>query len=259
MTSHKYGLKVWSSNTQYEKSIIDLFQQKIFHYIEIYTLPNTYNSFSSFWLKLKKNYGIPFIVHAPHSAHSMNLALPECQETNLILWKEVEKWSSLLEPQYIIFHSGIFGTISETLKQLQLINCHKIIIENKPLVGLGGEHCIGATFNEFQFIKNNTEIEFCFDFGHAICAANAQKLNPNEEIKKFLELNPVMFHLSDGEFSSIRDQHRHFGEGDFPLSSMLKMLPEKSMISIETQKDSSENLDDFKKDIFFLHEVLKLV
>jgi len=52
-------------------------------------------------------------------------------------------------------------------------------------------------------------VEFCFDFGHAVCAANSLKKKPMEFIKEFLELKPRLYHLTDGFFKNEKDEHLH--------------------------------------------------
>ena len=65
------GLKLGSPNSSYENAINDLWQKKVFQYIELLAIPNTYKNTIDFW----KQFKIPFIIHAPHSGHGMNPSL----------------------------------------------------------------------------------------------------------------------------------------------------------------------------------------
>jgi hypothetical protein len=51
------------------------------------------------------------------------------------------------------------------------------------------------------------------------------------------------------------DCHDHFGRGDYNIPSIMKLLPHGSVITVETDKDSTENLDDFAEDIDYLKSV----
>ena len=74
----KIGLKLWSTNTDhYLREAKRLYADRIFDYIELYMVPGSLNTHIS-W----KDLCIPFIVHAPHSAHGINLADPELENNN---------------------------------------------------------------------------------------------------------------------------------------------------------------------------------
>ena len=69
-----------------------------------------------------------------------------------------------------------------------------------------------------------------------------------------VSLKPSMFHLSDvGDMSSPYDAHPHLGTGELDISRLKRdFLPLNAVVSIETNKDSKENLDDFANDIKWL-------
>ena len=97
---------------------------------------------------------------------------------------------------------------------------------------------------------------FCMDIGHAVCSANSHNINPIDYIRSFIELEPKLFHLSDGDYAGIYDQHPHIGEGSFPLKDILRILPDNSRITIETIKGSNRNLDDFISELCRLNKYL---
>ena len=111
----------------------------------------------------------------------------------------------------------------------------------------------GYSPEEINFVMENTGLGFCLDVGHCFCAANALKVEPFEYLNRFMQLKPDMYHLTDNEFNSPFDKHYHFGQGNYDIERILTVIPEDSLVTIETNKDFKDNLSDFVKDI----EVLK--
>lgn len=241
------GLKLFSINENYAKETVKLFEQKIYDFIELYVVPNSFENCINLWKPLN----IPFIIHAPHFRHGVNLAKEECFEQNLKFAKEAKNFADALNAEYIIFHPGIAGNIEETARQLNIINDSRILIENKPYYTIldDGNICNGNSIEEIKFILENTKSGFCLDIGHCFCSANAQNIEPFDYLKQFLELNPKIFHLVDNDFSNSMDKHLHFGQGNYDLEKILNYLQSNSKITLETTKDSKDNLDDFIEDI----------
>ena len=156
--------------------------------------------------------------------------------------------------EFIIFHPGIEGTLEETIRQIGEIRrtcpeTHNLmLVENKPRFSLKEEDCRGSAVDEITEILNRTEVGFCLDIGHAICAANSSELNWRESLANFVGMQPLMFHLSDGNINSEKDTHLNYGKGNFPIPEILNLMPKTAMISIETEKCSVTDLNDFKKD-----------
>ena len=243
------GLKLWSINKNYIDEAIKYFDLGFYQYIELYVVPESYDTYINNWKKLK----IPFVLHAPHYKDNMNLANEDNLIVNLKLTEEVKKYADALRTTIIIYHPGTNGNIEETIRQLKIINDNRIVVENKPYYALiKNLICNGATPDELRIIKEQTGLGVCLDFGHAICAANAKKVNPFNFIKDFINLKPKIFHLTDGDYHSFTDKHDHFGKGDFPLLEILKLIPQHSNITNEAVKDSNDNLNDFSEDIKIL-------
>lgn len=245
----KVGLKLWSTNDFYINPSLELFRDNIFDYIELYVVPDSIK-FLTLWESLK----IPFILHAPHSLSGVNAAQEKCKNNNFNCFSQVDQYRDVLNPELIIFHPGLSGSIKETILQfceigIQFPEIHKkMLVENMPRFSLIGEECIGSTVNEVTEIIDKTGVGFCFDIGHAICAANASGCDWRKTFADFVEIQPKMLHLSDGNIYSEKDSHLNYGEGNFPMSEILNLLKEDVTISIETKKCSDTDLDDFQKD-----------
>jgi endonuclease IV len=79
------------------------------------------------------------------------------------------------------------------------------------------------------------------------------------ELKKFASLDPYMCHISDGIYSSDIDNHKHFGEGDFPLKDLLSFLRPGTPITLETPKKDYINLKEDLKNLKKIRIELKSV
>ena len=228
------GLKLGSKDTQYTDDILRYYAEGVFQYIELFAISDTFDDSVSYW----KQFNIPFGVHAPHSAAGLNLVCRENREINKSKIEESIKFADSLKANYIIFHSGVNGTCEEVVTQLKPFVDSRFLIENKPIKGLDGSTCVGATISELDSIISELNSGFCLDFGHAICAARTQGFEPLEYIKILKEkFNPRVYHLTDGDYESELDSHLHYGKGSFPLKDLLKFIPDNKMVTNEAKWD----------------------
>ena len=73
------GLKLWSTNTDhYLREAKKLYAEGVFDYIELYVVPESLKCANE-W----KTLNIPYVIHAPHSAHGINLADKNCEDRNI--------------------------------------------------------------------------------------------------------------------------------------------------------------------------------
>ncbi len=257
----KVGLKLWSSNTFYIKPALELYRQRVFDYVELYVDLGTEKDYLSQWT----GKGIPFVLHAPHSYSGLNFSQLKGQSENLRILKEVESYRLALEPEFVIFHPGILGSINETVRQIndmkkELPDIFNLaIIENKPKIGLKGEICIGASPEEIERIIGETGLGFCLDIGHAICFATWAQIGWEKVLYQFMKQRPKVYHLSDGSMDSHTDLHLHYGDGNFDLSKIIKLIPSNVYVSVETEKDPALHLKDFERDVSYLKKLYEMV
>lgn len=253
----KLGLKLWSVNTDfYLDEAKKLYEDGFFDYIELYVVPKTLETLDK-WKTLKSESNIPFTLHAPHFMHGVNLAIADKEKFNHSVFEEVDCFTAELDAEYVVVHSGIEGNISETIRQLNIIKPKRMLIENKPYLAPLGDNneCRGATIGEIKKVLDNYECGFCLDIGHAICTANFLKLDPYELLAQFNLLNPNCYHFSDNFIDSQMDKHLHFGSGNYDFKKIFDIIDLDKNIAIETNKNSSENLDDFIEDVKFLRGI----
>lgn len=246
------GLKLWSINENYIDEAKKLYEQQVYDYIELYVVPGSYQKFSNIWRQLK----VPFVIHAPHFKHGVNPARKEDHEASFVKAKEAIDFSDLLDVKHIIFHPGISGAKEDTVVFFKVLNDPRILVENKPYYALNdGLICNGNSPEEIQYVMEKSGVGFCLDVGHAVCSARTRGIDYLDYIKKFLALDPVMYHFTDKEVDQELDQHLHFGQGTIDLKEVIKCLGKNPWITIEAQKDNQHSLDDFIKDSYYLKQI----
>ena len=189
----KYGLKLYSTDYQKIAVVHQLVSEGLFDFVELYAFPETFRLYGEKWRGLK----LPFVVHAAHSSHAMNLALKKNEKSNLKLYKEAAAFAYLLAAEKIIFHPGISGTERETTRQLKKIHDKRAVIENKPCINLFGKRCVGSSYEGIKSIMQKTGCELCLDIGHLIKSCYLNDLDFWGELNKWLLLTPAIIHLND--------------------------------------------------------------
>ena len=255
----RLGLKLWSGNVDLQSAAQDLYQKGVYDYIELYVDPRLEEKGLDSWQKLR----IPYHLHAPHSYSGLNLSDVQAESSNRKLISLVSQFYRILNPEFVIFHGGIKGSIDETIRQIKNFKkdfpdlFQKALIENKPKIGLNGEICLGASAEEIRNIMNVTGLGFCLDIGHAICYSNWLKEDWKKVLVEFLYLSPKVFHISDGNIQSLADGHEHFGKGNYDFKTIFSLIPHDCFLAIETRHDFKDRLDDFFQDANYLKTVLK--
>jgi sugar phosphate isomerase/epimerase len=249
--SFRIGLKLYSTNTDLIPEAL-LLKNKYFNYIELYIIPGSYDETISAWNK----FDVPYVIHAPHSFHGVNLARSECRGTNMHHVREVQGFADALDADVIIVHGGNNGNITETIEQLRLIDDSRVVVENKPSIGILNESCIGWSASEFkQFREAGVLHGIALDFTHAACAARTAETDIVRFIQSLLEFEPKIFHISDSESYSQKDMHLNLGKGSLNLEQFLSFIPGNGLVTVETPRIIAENLSEFATDVNYLRNL----
>ena len=253
----KIGLKLWSVNTDaYLREARRLYAEKVFDYLELYVVPGSRETLP-IWEKLRNDLNLPFVIHAPHSFHGVNLADAANSAANEKAVDDTKRFADTLGARKIIVHGGWCpencgqaAALAQLIAQLKSLADERFLIENKPYLPIGDlpRRLVGSTPGEIRSILAASGCGFCLDIGHAVASANAHGADWRAWLADFLSLHPAMFHLSDIQADSQVDQHLHFGTGSLPLAEVVSKLHRDASVSIETRRDSTDNLDDFAKD-----------
>ncbi len=250
------GLKLFSSNFNYLKEAAKLYRLRYYSFIELYIVPGTFNKSIKEWEKV----GVPYIIHAPHFAHGLNLSKREFFPQNKILLSETVKFTDVLGAKYIILHPGSGGECEETIGQINKLYDKRFLVENKPFIGLNEKRCIGASYQELGKIIRQCRTGFCLDVSHAIKNAFCNDLEPYDYLSKLISLRPKVVHVCDGDTNGCYDKHLNMGKGNFEWNKIFKALSEsgnlgKLPITVETPKKSKKNLNDFIRDVKFIRNI----
>jgi len=249
----RIGLKLYSTDIALITEAKKLRDKGLFDYIELYIIPQTPEENLGQWEGLD----VPFVIHAAHAIHGINLAQSEKSRDNKKYFAVVKKWADSLKSDWIIAHGGNNGSLDETIRQISLLNDKRVIIENKPKIGILDEACIGWAPADFQRIADEGLLHgMALDFAHAACAAYSVGINEHRMIKDFLFFSPKVFHLSDGHATSEKDSHLNLGKGNRDLKSYINCVPSGGYMTIETPRKTSRDLADFVEDVAFLFQLL---
>ena len=252
----KRGLKLWSDNGWYAGKAGELYSDGIYEYIELYCVPGTYEDYIRTWESLK----IPYIIHAPHSSHGLNMADMKKKELNMALYTESRRFADTLESPYIIIHPGIMGGHSSVIEQFNMIRDERILIENKPYLAMNKKDiCAGSVPEEISSYLADTGAGFCLDINHAFTAAKHKNVDFMEMLDLFTGLKPSVVHICGIDSRFDVDNHIHMWEGDIPMDEVVdKVISSGAEFwTLETPKDSRSDLDDFLEDVKFFEGLLK--
>lgn len=248
----KIGFKLYSTDTALIPDSAKLLKEAFFDYIELYIIPGSFENTITKW----KGFECPYVIHAPHSLHGINLARADMRETNQMHFSEAQIFADSLGADIIIIHGGNNGSFDETIRQIAFLNDSRTTLENKPKVGFNNERCVGWSPEEFHRASESGVLQgTVLDFGHAVCAANSSDIDPNFIIGEFMAFKPKVFHISDGKHDSESDVHLNFGKGNFNIKEFLSIVPDDGLLTIETPRAQSRYLNDFIDDVFFLRNI----
>ncbi len=233
----KFGLKLWSTNTNLIDDAVEMINEGYFDYMELtYVLDTEIRPF------LGRN--VDFIIHLPTDRHGVNIGDTKDIKKNVKTIQKGLEWVDKLEAKYAILHPG-YGELKNVKSLLEKIDDDRILIENMPVMGLDGESMVGYSRPELSELKNG-KFGFCLDLNHAIKASISLNEDYKEYIKRLLKLNPQMFHVADGRLDFEKDEHLNIGEGEYEWDFLMDVI-KKSDCKYVTLETPRENLKgDFK-------------
>ena len=124
--------------------------------------------------------------------------------------------------KHLILHAG-HGSMQHATDLLRDLSDSRLLIENMPKVGLGGEAMIGYSPAQIEELIRDGDMGLCLDFGHAAKAAVSLGVDYNKYVQGFMELEPRMFHVSDGTLGEEKDEHLNIGDGKYDIGYFLHL------------------------------------
>ncbi|MGD9778285.1 sugar phosphate isomerase/epimerase family protein [Methanomethylovorans sp.] len=233
----RFGLKLWSTNSDTLPEAEQLINQDVFHYIELTPVPET--DISPFLA-----YDLPYTIHITTERHGMNIANKNNHDFSLGIIYDCIEWANELDAKYMVLHPG-FGEIEHAIDLLNILDDERILIENMPKTGMNNEVMVGYLPEQIEKLMNN-KFGFCFDLNHAIKAAIGLGTEYKAFIDSFQTLSPFYYHISDGDLNVEIDQHLNIGEGEYDLKYLMKSLNagSKTYMTIETPRIDIHSLEE---------------
>ncbi len=252
----KYGFKLFSTNLQNNPVFVD--EAAAFvrannkeMFVELMVVPST--PAEDWGIFRRKFAGLEVTIHAPHNAMNFDTGYRERFESNAKILQAAQQAADLFDAKVKK------ENLEETARQFRLFNDPRIVIENLPYAADDVEGVMhGTTPEQIKYVMDYAGCGFCFDFSHAVCAANSLGLDLEKQLSGFYKLSPTVYHMCDGNIKGTEDCHMHYGEGNFPLKEFLqKYVAPDAMITMETgmgmPKDASAWIEDFG----YLHQLQK--
>jgi sugar phosphate isomerase/epimerase len=238
MDDFKYGLKLYSTDVTILPAAVNLVDLKLFHYIEVTRVPDT--PVAPF-----AEHSIPYVIHGAITGWMTDFGNPDRKYENMKIMDDNISWANALNAKHIIIHPGE-GWIDNVITFFKKINDNRIIFENMPKYGIHKEDMIGYSPGQIRQLQAD-RFGFCLDFSHAIKTALTLGKNIEQYIVEFMGNNPSMFHICDGRFDNLDDEHLPIGMGKFNFTlfkSMIMKTKYPRRITIETNHNQKTKLID---------------
>ncbi|MDW7726678.1 MAG: TIM barrel protein [Candidatus Methanoperedens sp.] len=246
----KFGLKLWSINTNLIDQAVHLIDEKIFDYVELFVIPNS--EIKPFLID------VPYIIHIPHEKFGVNIGTPSAKERTLQKINESIAWADQLNAKYLILHAG-HGSMQHATDLLRNLSDSRLLIENMPKVGLENEAMIGYSPAQIEELIGDSCMGLCLDFGHAVKAAVSLGVDYKEYVQGFMGLEPRVFHVSDGRLGEEKDEHLRIGEGEYDIGFLMRCVERNNsvLVTFETPR-IRQSLDEDMEELYILKNTIRL-
>ena len=243
----KIGVKTYS-NKDYLKS----FEDKV-DFFEVMTLEKNNYDFL-------KEFKIPIVIHSQHRIFGINIADKEKTQINLNSINFSRKIADSCNSKKIILHPGDLENKNcskeNMMEFLKNVEDKRIIIEN--VLTEGKVKRLGTTPDEIKEIIIETKKGFCFDINHALATAVLLKVDYLDFIREFIKLNPIHYHFGGQRITNPslpfdEKEHLRLSDSDFDLKEVIKLIPRKAEITLETTTDLKKTEDDVR----IMKEIMK--
>lgn len=258
----KFSFKLFSSNClhtpEIAKKFINYLNDQEDMFFELMAIPDSYEETYQFY---KDNLRVPVVIHNAHETFGFNTGDKSKRESNRKMLDESSRFADALGAEIIVTHAGNdFGVAGyeETIHQFCNFTDKRVAVENLPMY-LNETKIVmhGLTPKEIKEIKAASGCKFCFDFAHAICAANALGNDIDATLKGFADLNPDMYHLCDGDITSTEDVHWHLGEGSFDIEKYLREYTKPDGIVTMEVGGRPDSIEPWINDYKYVKNLLK--
>ncbi len=249
----KYGLKIWSNNTDWFEEAVERHKREEFDFVEIYSNSEVAHDY----LALEKLKQIPVLAtHIGHldKAGFHDFFLTKEQEP---AWQMTRELTDFFEAPRIVVHPANNHNPGSFWENLKKLNDERIIIETMPVISpLGGENRKFGT-NIDDIIEISKQKKICLD----ICKSIKAAVYHDKPYKEFLleilgEIEPEYMHISGCDLRSPIDQHLDLWEAEFDVKWIRETIEEYAKdkvvyLAFETPKSGKGLENDIKNIEYF--------
>lgn len=259
----KLGMKLFSTNClqtpDLAEKVINYINEHDDMFFELMAIPESFEETHRFFRdRLDRSRKV--VIHNAHEAFNFNTGDSSCREANRKMLDESRRFADVMGAEIIIVHAGNgFGEEGhkETVYQFSTFKDERVAVENLPMIcDTNNQIMQGLTPQAIKEIKDASGCKFCFDFAHAICAANGLGISHDEMMQGFADLQPDMYHFCDGDVTSGEDVHWHFGEGTYDLKKYLnRYVSADALVTMETGAKPN-GIEKWVADRAYLHKLI---
>lgn len=252
----KFGFKFFSTNFKIAPNLIkkcaEFASLQPDMFIEFTAIPSTDEAD---FRKIKQQIGdIEVRIHACTSG--FDAANKEMEQSNKVILASAQRAADIFNSSTIVVHAG-FGHearhLAEAARQFRNFNDQRIVVENLPYYDNNGDELLVSSAEDVAYMMRESNCGFCFDFSHAIGSAIALHQDIEQYLHRLFALKPTVYHLCDGHLNKAKDEHLHFGRGNYPLKHYLRAYTdENAYITMETGNGFSRRTDLRSKDYEYL-------
>jgi endonuclease IV len=237
----KIGVKIFPDNREYLKQLVSKAE---LDFVEVMAIENEDFDFL-------ETIGLPVVIHCEHFEFGVNLADSKREKNNISAIEFAKGLAERFDSKFIVVHPGVnhnsgcsLENVIDALKTGPFSD-KRIIVENMPFRYSSHETIrhIGSAFEDIKKIVSFTGKRTCLDFGHASTVAFNKGTDHVEMARKFMELKPAYFHMSDNKGPI--DIHTNLGNGVLDIPALKKMVGD-NMVAIETVINLEKHINDIK-------------
>ena len=255
----KYGLKIWSSNTDWFDEAARRHRRGEFDFAEIYSNSAVTHDYEA----LKKLQPIPVLAIHVGNLDAAGFHAFFLTEEQKPAWNMTVALTDFFSAPKIVVHPAITHTEETFWENIAKLNDERIVIESMPVVSpLGGpERMFGAAVADLARIGERREV--VIDIEKSIKAAVYYGL----DYKKFLpdmfeKIRTSYFHISGCTIDHPVDEHGNLWDADFDLAWMKQQLEALALerdiwLVFETPKEGKGLENDVKNMEYFRELKLK--
>lgn len=249
MSKIKYGIKLRTSEIKLMSSAVKLIDRGIFDYVEMLINPMQLD------IAALLEFNVEYVVHAPHETYGVDIGSLEKRDFTLKMIDFSLKCADKLNSNLVILHAGT-DSAENAKKLLSDYDDSRIVLENMPRVGINGEACLGYSAEAMKALTGS-KLGTCLDFGHAIKASISLKIDYKEIVQEFLKIKPKIFHISDGNFNTEKDEHLNIGAGVYDFKYFRNCIFNDSLklATLETPRRNDLSLEEDIKNIETLRQL----